>query len=110
MLFAIPPEVWWWLGIFVAFAGVVVSAFHVRHTGWALLLIGAFAIEMLVATFYRIASGPPHREIFGLDIYSAQRVVSFLGLCGRTAMVVGIAGVLSVAGRRVAASKSRTRL
>jgi len=100
MLLATPAEVWWWLGILVAFAGVVVSAFHVRHTGWALLLVGAFAIEMLVALFYRIATGPAHREILGLDMSSAQRLVSFLGLCGRTAMVVGIAGILTVAGRR----------
>jgi len=55
---------------------------------------------MLVASFYRIATGPAHREILGLDMSSAQRLVSFLGLCGRTAMVVGIAGILTVAGRR----------
>ena len=100
MFLAIPAEVWWWLGILVAFAGVVVSVFHVRHSQWALLLIGAFTMEMLVATFYRLATGPGHAEILGLDIYSAQRVASFLGLCGRIAMVVGVAGILSAAGRR----------
>ena len=110
MFLAIPPEVWWWLGVVVAFAGIVVSALHVRHTAWALLLVGAFAIEMLVAVFYRITTGPAHREILGLDIYSAQRVVSFLAVCGRTAMVIGIGGVLSIAGRRVATTKSRARL
>ncbi len=107
-ILAVPPEVWWWLGIVVALSGLVVSAFHLRHTGWALLLMVAFAVELLVATFYRVATGPAHRELLGFDIYSVQRAVSFLGLCGRIAMVVGIAGVLNVARARGAKDKSRS--
>jgi len=107
-LLAVPPEVWWWLGIAVALAGVVVAALHVRDTRWAILLLAAFAVEMLVATFYRVATGPTHREVWGLDIYFAQRAVSLLGLCGRIAMVIGIAGVLNVARLRAVRSRPWT--
>jgi hypothetical protein len=57
--------------------------------------LAAFAVEMLVEIFYRVATGPAHPDIAGVDIQFAQRVVSLLGLCGRLAMVIGIAGVLN---------------
>ena len=107
-ILTVPPEVWWWLGIAVALAGITVTALHLRDTRWAILLLAGFAVDMLVATFYRLSTGPTHPDIGGLDIYVAQRVVSILGLCGRIAMVIGIAGVLNGARLRGATNRSRS--
>ena len=108
-ILAVSPEVWGWLAIGVALAGVVVCALHVRQTRWTLLLIAAFAVDILVATFYRITTGWALRDIAGVDIYVAQRVVSLLVVCGRTAMVIGVAGVLNVARARRATRRAPSR-
>jgi hypothetical protein len=108
-ILSVSPEVWWWLGIGVALAGVVVSALHVRQTRWTLVLIAGFAADMLVATFYRLTTGPAYREIAGLDICAAQRIASLVAVCGRMAMVIGVAGVLNVARARGTTRRAPSR-
>ena len=85
-----------WLGVFVAGGGAVLSALHLKHSRWAMVLSGGFAVETAVLVFYRVGAVLARNGIFGSRMRSvAFLAASVVGLLARAAVVAGVVGLLS---------------
>lgn len=85
-----------WLSVLPAIAGLIVSVLNLGRSRWVGLLVGGFAVETVVSVFYRLATlmigrGSMSATGFGLSFTLA----SLVGLLANTAIVGGLAGVLS---------------
>lgn len=84
-----------WLNVLACLAGVVICALRLGRSRWIGLLMGGFAIETLVAAFFRVIT-----YLLGLSgglehLGAAFAIVSLVGLMGRLAIVGGLAGLLA---------------
>jgi hypothetical protein len=105
MRFFLPAEVAWWLGAIVLSTGVVVCLVYVRRTWWAILPMAGFAVETMIAVFFRMATGPVD-QILGMERSYALRLVSQLGLVAKTLVIIGVWGLLTEVTRRTTSTGS----
>jgi hypothetical protein len=93
-------ELMGWMGVLVSIAGVVVTAFSIGRTRWALVLLGGFAGQAVTGVFYRIVP-----RLFGFVGSGNWQVPylfgSLLGLAAHVAVVAGVAGLLYERSRTV---------
>lgn len=83
------------LNVLLGIAGVVVCALHLARSRWLLPMLVGFGLETLTSAFYTVAGvflarGGASYSSIGL-VYGAA---SFVGLTGRVAVLVGLAGLL----------------
>jgi hypothetical protein len=85
-------EVFGWLNILVAAAGVVVTTLCLGRSKWVPLLLGGFGVEAAMSVFYRLRAMGGVR---GMDEWQFVYVLSsIIYLAARAAIVAGVAGLL----------------
>jgi hypothetical protein len=91
-----PVQLMGWLGLLPALGGVAVCALHLGRSRYVPLALGGFVIEACVLTFSRVATLMMARGSMGSrELGAAFAIASLLSLAGRSAVVVGLLGVLS---------------
>jgi hypothetical protein len=85
-----------WLSVLMAMGGAIVCGINLGRTRWAAVLMGGFFAEALAMAFSRLAVMAAQSGLTAMGrMGAAFAIASLIGLAGRGAIVMGVAGLLA---------------